>query len=66
MSIGKTTPKFLNACCRLLDLRLATGKIVDVEALLHWRHPELGLVPPNKSMPIAEDDTGTGDGPFSN
>ena len=36
-----------------LDLR--TGRVLAVEALIRWPHPEMGLVPPLKFLPLAED-----------
>jgi diguanylate cyclase (GGDEF)-like protein/PAS domain S-box-containing protein len=37
------------------QIELETGEVVGFEALLRWRHPELGLVPPNEFVPLAEE-----------
>jgi diguanylate cyclase (GGDEF)-like protein/PAS domain S-box-containing protein len=34
---------------------LATGKIVSFEALVRWKHPERGLLPPKQFIPLAEE-----------
>lgn len=36
------------------QMEIATRKITGVEALLRWQHPDLGLVPPDKFIRIAE------------
>ena len=35
-------------------LDVASGRVRAMEALLRWRHPELGLVPPADFIPLAE------------
>ena len=37
------------------QLNLRTGEIIAVEALIRWPHATLGLVPPLKFLPLAED-----------
>jgi diguanylate cyclase (GGDEF)-like protein len=37
------------------QLNLSCGRISGFEALLRWRHPERGLIPPLDFIPLAED-----------
>ena len=37
------------------QVSLADGKIIGVEALLRWHHPEFGMISPSEFIPIAEE-----------
>ena len=36
-------------------IELSSGKVMAVEALLRWKHPEIGMIPPADFIPLAED-----------
>jgi diguanylate cyclase (GGDEF)-like protein/PAS domain S-box-containing protein len=37
------------------EIDLATQRIIGIEALVRWQHPERGLVPPSEFIPVAEE-----------
>ncbi len=37
------------------QMELSSSRIVGIEALIRWRHPDLGVVPPDHFIPIAEE-----------
>lgn len=37
------------------QMELNTGRVAGIEALIRWRHPDLGIVPPDHFISIAEE-----------
>lgn len=37
------------------QVNIETGKVVGAESLIRWQHPDLGLVPPIKFIPLLEE-----------
>ncbi|MFB9377154.1 putative bifunctional diguanylate cyclase/phosphodiesterase [Kineococcus gynurae] len=37
------------------QLEAGTGRVVGVEALVRWQHPDLGLIPPLDFLPVVEE-----------
>ncbi len=37
------------------QIHIVSGEVIGMEALLRWKHPELGLVSPAEFIPLAED-----------
>lgn len=36
------------------QINISTGQIIGAEALVRWRHPEIGIIEPSRFIPLAE------------
>lgn len=45
--------EFFMAYQPIMDIQ--TGRVASLEALLRWAHPNMGIVPPNTFIPLAEE-----------
>jgi EAL domain-containing protein (putative c-di-GMP-specific phosphodiesterase class I) len=52
MRHGFGTEQFSMEYQPIVDLH--TGRVCSLEALMRWRHPELGIIPPSQFIPVAE------------
>ncbi len=59
MKLGNSLQRALNNGELLVyyqpQIDLNTGKIIGMEALARWQHPDLGMISPSKFIPIAEE-----------
>ncbi|MBI5308376.1 MAG: EAL domain-containing protein [Planctomycetes bacterium] len=59
MKLGNSLQRALNNGELLVyyqpQIDLNTGKIIGMEALARWQHPDLGMIYPSKFIPIAEE-----------
>lgn len=53
LRIGLTRDEFELSYQPIVDLN--SGRIISFEALLRWRHPVRGLIPPGEFIPVAEE-----------
>jgi EAL domain-containing protein (putative c-di-GMP-specific phosphodiesterase class I) len=37
------------------QVAISTGEAIGMEALIRWRHPQMGMIPPVKFIPVAEE-----------
>ena len=36
-------------------INMSTNELIGMEALVRWKHPDLGIIPPGKFIPLAEE-----------
>jgi diguanylate cyclase (GGDEF)-like protein/PAS domain S-box-containing protein len=53
--LGRAVQERQLLLCYQPEIDLRSGRIVALEALVRWRHPTRGLIPPDQFIPLAED-----------